>query len=221
MTPTIRVVLVDDQELIRFGIGSLLERDPEITVVAEAEEGRQGLSAVAREVPDVVLMDIRMPEVDGLEATRRIVADPKLADVRMVVLTTFDEDELVLGAIRAGAAGFLLKDTSPDDLRRAIHVVAAGKELLSPSATTGSSQPCARLVAHPKLAGVRAVVLAAFDGDERVVGAIRAGAAGFLLKDTSPDDLRRAIHVVADGKALLSPSATTCIARRRSSGEVS
>src|SRR5690625_544918 len=135
MTPTIRVVLVDDQELIRFGIGSLLERDPQITVVAEAEEGRQGLSVVAREIPDVVLMDIRMPEVDGLEATRRIVADPKLADVRVVVLTTFDEDELVLGAIRAGAAGFLLKDTSPDDLRRAIHVVADGEALLSPAVT--------------------------------------------------------------------------------------
>jgi len=135
MTPIIRVVLVDDQELIRFGIGSLLERDPQITVVAEAEEGRQGLSVVAREIPDVVLMDIRMPEVDGLEATRRIVADPKLADVRVVVLTTFDEDELVLGAIRAGAAGFLLKDTSPDDLRRAIHVVADGEALLSPAVT--------------------------------------------------------------------------------------
>jgi len=144
MTPTIRVVLVDDQELIRFGIGSLLDRDPEITVVAEAEEGRQGLSAVAREVPDVVLMDIRMPGVDGLEATRRIVADPNLADVRVVVLTTFDEDELVLGSIRAGAAGFLLKDTSPDDLRRAVHLVAEGDALLSPSVTRRVMQEVAQ-----------------------------------------------------------------------------
>lgn len=140
----IRVVLVDDQELIRFGLGSLLERDPEITVVAEAEEGRQGLSVVAREVPDVVLMDIRMPGVDGLEATRRIVADPKLADVRVVVLTTFDEDELVLGAIRAGAAGFLLKDTSPDDLRRAVHLVADGDALLSPGVTRRVMQEVAQ-----------------------------------------------------------------------------
>jgi DNA-binding NarL/FixJ family response regulator len=131
----IRVVLVDDQEVVRTGLRALAERDGDITVVGEAGTGRAGLSRVRELHPEVVLMDIRMPEVDGLQATREIVADPRLDDVRVLVLTTFDEDELVLEAIRAGAAGYLLKDVSPTDLRSAIRVVAAGESLLSPAVT--------------------------------------------------------------------------------------
>jgi DNA-binding NarL/FixJ family response regulator len=131
----IRVVLVDDQEVVRTGLRALAERDGDITVVGEAGTGRAGLSRVRELHPEVVLMDIRMPEMDGLQATREIVADPQLDDVRVLVLTTFDEDELVLEAIRAGAAGYLLKDVSPTDLRSAIRVVAAGESLLSPAVT--------------------------------------------------------------------------------------
>jgi DNA-binding NarL/FixJ family response regulator len=131
----IRVVLVDDQEVVRTGLRALAERDGDITVVGEAGTGRAGLSRVRELHPEVVLMDIRMPEMDGLQATREIVADPQLDDVPVLVLTTFDEDELVFEAIRAGAAGYLLKDVSPTDLRSAIRVVAAGESLLSPAVT--------------------------------------------------------------------------------------
>jgi len=131
----IRVVLVDDQEVVRTGLRALAERDGDITVVGEAGTGRAGLSRVRELHPEVVLMDIRMSEMDGLQATREIVADPRLDDVRVLVLTTFDEDELVFEAIRAGAAGYLLKDVSPTDLRSAIRVVAAGESLLSPAVT--------------------------------------------------------------------------------------
>ena len=131
----IRIVLVDDQELVRTGLRALAERDGDITVVGEAGTGRAGLSRVRELRPGVVLMDVRMPELDGLQATRQIVADPKLDGVRVLVLTTFDEDEHVFEAIRAGAAGYLLKDVSPTDLRQAIRTVAAGGSLLSPSVT--------------------------------------------------------------------------------------
>ncbi|WP_369134862.1 response regulator [Modestobacter sp. I12A-02662] len=131
----IRIVLVDDQELVRAGLRALAERDGDITVVGEAGTGRAGLSRVRELRPDVVLMDIRMPETDGLQATRDIVADPGLDDVRVLVLTTFDEDELVFEAVRAGAAGYLLKDVAPTDLRSAIRVVAGGESLLSPAVT--------------------------------------------------------------------------------------
>ena len=131
----IRIVLVDDQELVRTGLRALAERDGDITVVGEAGTGRAGLSHVRQMRPDVVLMDIRMPEMDGLRATREIVADPELDDVRVLVLTTFDEDEHVFEAIRAGAAGYLLKDVAPGDLRSAIRLVAAGESLLSPAVT--------------------------------------------------------------------------------------
>ncbi len=131
----IRVVLVDDQELVLTGLRALAERDGDITVVGEARSGRSGVSRARELRPDVVLMDVRMPDVDGLQATREIAADPELDGVRVLVLTTFDEDEHVLEAIRAGAAGYLLKDVSPTDLREAIRVVAAGESLLSPAVT--------------------------------------------------------------------------------------
>ena len=131
----IRIVLVDDQELVRAGLRTLAERDGDITVVGEAGTGHAGLARIRELRPDVVLMDVRMPEMDGLQATREVVADPQLRDVRVLVLTTFDEDEHVFEAIRAGAAGYLLKDVSPTDLRQGIRVVAGGESLLSPSVT--------------------------------------------------------------------------------------
>lgn len=135
MSEPIRVVIVDDQELVRAGLRSLAERDGDITVVDEAPDGRSGLSRVRELRPDVVLMDIRMPVMDGLEATRAIVADAALDGIRVLILTTFDEDENVYEAIHSGASGYLLKDVSPEDLRAAIRTVAAGDSLLSPSVT--------------------------------------------------------------------------------------
>jgi DNA-binding NarL/FixJ family response regulator len=131
----ITVVLVDDQALVRVGLRALLEHDPQIRVVGEAESGRAGVQLARRARPDVVLMDIRMPGMDGLQATREILSDAELSGTRVVVLTTFDEDEQIYEAIRAGAAGYLLKDLSPDELRRAVHVVAGGEALLAPSIT--------------------------------------------------------------------------------------
>ncbi|WP_157002204.1 response regulator [Agromyces laixinhei] len=131
----IRVVIVDDQELVRAGLRPLAERDGDILVIGEAADGRSGLSRVRELRPDVVLMDIRMPVMDGLEATRAIVADAALDGIRVLILTTFDEDDHVYEAVRAGASGYLLKDVSPDDLRAAIRTVAAGDALLSPTIT--------------------------------------------------------------------------------------
>lgn len=131
----ISVVLVDDQELVRAGLRKLLERADDIKVAGEAENGRQGLALVKQARPDVVLMDIRMPVMDGIEATRQVVRSAELKGTKVVVLTTFDEDELIREAIRAGAAGYLLKDISPEELRQAVRIVAGGEALLSPAVT--------------------------------------------------------------------------------------
>lgn len=131
----IRVVVVDDQELVRTGLRALAEHDGDIVVAAEAANGATGVEKVREHLPEVVLMDIRMPVMDGLEATARIVADPALSGVRVLILTTFDEDQNVFDAIRLGAAGYLLKDISPSDLRQAIRAVAGGDALLSPAIT--------------------------------------------------------------------------------------
>ncbi|MEN3284233.1 MAG: hypothetical protein V7607_5373 [Solirubrobacteraceae bacterium] len=132
---TVRVALVDDQGLLRAGLRALLDAEDGIEVVGEAGDGEQAVALAREQRPDVVLMDIRMPGVDGLEATRRIVADAELATVKVVVLTTFEVDEYVFEALRAGAAGFLLKEADPEDIVRAVRVVAEGESLLSPSVT--------------------------------------------------------------------------------------
>jgi len=131
----IRVAIADDQQLIRGGFRSLLEAEPDIQVVGEAGTGTEALALVTREKPDVVLMDIRMPDGDGLWATERIVADASLVGTHIVIVTTFELDEYVGQAIRAGASGFLVKDTEPVELIRAVRVVAAGDALLSPGVT--------------------------------------------------------------------------------------
>ncbi|MBN3456274.1 response regulator [Mycolicibacterium sp.] len=144
---TIRVLVADDQALVRAGFVALLDAQDGIEVVAEADTGARALSAARELKPDVVLMDIRMPELDGLAATRAIAADPALADVRVVVLTTFEIDEYVFEAVRAGASGFLVKHTEPTELVRAVRVVAAGDALLSPSVTR---RLVAEFAAHAK-----------------------------------------------------------------------
>ncbi|CAL9343876.1 response regulator [Streptomyces sp. enrichment culture] len=131
----IRVLLVDDQPLIRSGFRALLDLEDDIEVVAEASDGAEGLELAAQHLPDVALIDIRMPVLDGIETTRRIAADPALASVRVVVLTNYGLDEYVLDALRAGAAGFLVKDILPEDFLHSVRVAARGDALLAPSIT--------------------------------------------------------------------------------------
>ncbi len=131
----IRVAVADDQALIRSGISVLLGSAYDIEVVGEANDGDEAVKLAVRERPDVILMDIRMPGTDGLEATRRITAHDRLANTKVLILTTFDLDEYVFEALHAGASGFLLKDTLPDDLLAAVRVVAGGEALLAPRAT--------------------------------------------------------------------------------------
>ena len=135
MSSPIRVVVADDQALVRSGFLALLRSEDGIDVVGEAANGYEAVKIAKAERPDVILMDIRMPEMDGLEATRLITADPALHSVRILVLTTFDLDAYVHEALRAGASGFLLKDTLPAELLAAVRVVAAGDALLAPSIT--------------------------------------------------------------------------------------
>jgi DNA-binding NarL/FixJ family response regulator len=131
----IRVLLADDQALVRAGLCALLEAEEDIVLVGEAADGNEALALARKLRPDVVLMDLSMPEVDGVEATRRIGTDDGLATTKVLILTTFGSDEHIFEALRAGASGFLLKDTEPAELRRGIRVVAGGDALLGPSIT--------------------------------------------------------------------------------------
>ncbi len=131
----IRVLLVDDQPLLRSGFRALLDLEDDIEVVAEAGDGMQALALAKEHLPDIALIDIQMPVVDGIEATRRIAADPALAGVHVVILTNYGFDEYVFDALRAGAAGFLVKDIVPEDLLHAVRVAARGDALLAPSIT--------------------------------------------------------------------------------------
>jgi DNA-binding NarL/FixJ family response regulator len=131
----IRVLLVDDQPLIRAGFRALLDAEDDIQVVAEAGDGQQGVALAAQHLPDVALVDVQMPVLDGIEATRRIAADPDLTGVHVVILTNYGLDQYIFTALRAGASGFLVKDIEPDDLLRAVRVAARGDALLSPTVT--------------------------------------------------------------------------------------
>ncbi|MEW9547316.1 response regulator [Nonomuraea sp. NPDC050783] len=158
---TIRVLLADDQALVRAGFRSLLARSRDITVVGEAQDGEEAVRLAASTRPDVVLMDIRMPGTDGIAATRRIAGDRGVPGCRVIILTTFDTDEHVFAALRAGASGFLTKEVEPADLRRAVAAVAAGDALLSPGVTRRVIEQFARRrglapVAGRRLAGLTA-----------------------------------------------------------------
>ena len=150
------VLIVDDQELVRLGLRTLVSNEDDLSVAGEAADGLDAVASARRLRPDIVLMDVRMPGIDGIEATRRIVADPELAGTRVIVLTTFELDEYVFDALRHGASGFLIKDTKPAELLRAIRLVAAGDALLSPSVTQRvvrefANRPARRLKPNPQI----------------------------------------------------------------------
>jgi DNA-binding NarL/FixJ family response regulator len=168
----IRVLLADDQALLRAGLRVLLDAEDDLEVVGEADDGIQAIDAVRRLRPDVVVMDIRMPDLDGLAATRQIVADPDLAGVHIVVLTTFDLDEYVFEAIRAGATGFLLKDAEPTELLRAVRCAAAGEALMSPTVTR---RLIAEFASRPEHRVIDAAALRELTDREREVVALVAG----------------------------------------------
>ncbi|MFD1536874.1 response regulator [Nonomuraea guangzhouensis] len=167
----IRIVIAEDEPLLRSGLRALAEHDRDIAVVAQAGDGQSAVDSVRAHRPDIVLMDIRMPVLDGITATRRILDDPNLDSVRIIVLTTFDEDENVLDAIRSGASGYLLKDIKPQDLRDAIRLVAGGQSLLAPSITEKVMRAAAS--AHPR---TRPELVEGLSGREReVLAAIGRG----------------------------------------------
>jgi DNA-binding NarL/FixJ family response regulator len=193
----IRVVVADDQALVRVGCRTLLEAEDDIEVVAEADTGVAAVEAVRATRPEVVLMDVRMPGLDGLEATRRITADTGLAGVRVLILTTFEVDEYVFEALRAGASGFLLKDADPEDLVRAVRVVAEGEALLSPAVTR---RVIAEFVARPERRAVSPASLGELTDREReVLGLIATGLSNDELAETlviSPATVRTHINRV-------------------------
>lgn len=170
----IRILIADDQTLIRAGFRALLDAEPDMAVVAECGTGDDAVRLAAREKPDVVLMDIRMPQGDGLEATRRILADPAVPGTRVIILTTFELDEYIAEAVRAGAAGFLVKDTEPEELLRAVRVVNDGDALLSPSVTR---RIMAQLALQQPAAGkpANAVLDRITDREREVLGLVGEG----------------------------------------------
>jgi DNA-binding NarL/FixJ family response regulator len=171
----IRILLVDDQPLVRAGFGAVLDAEDDFEVVGQAADGEQAIAEAERLRPDVVLMDIRMPRLDGLHATARITANPELAHTRVVVLTTFELDEYVFGALKAGAAGFLLKDIEPLDLIAAVRIIHRGEALLAPRIT---QQLIAAFIAagpRPTETSTSAVLNAVTDREREVLALVGAG----------------------------------------------
>ncbi|MBB4935045.1 DNA-binding NarL/FixJ family response regulator [Lipingzhangella halophila] len=169
---TVRVVIADDQTLVRAGFRSIVDGEPDLSVVGEASDGAEAARLARVERPDVVLMDIRMPVVDGLEATRNIVADERLRDVKVVILTMFDLDEYVYGALKAGASGFLVKDTEPMELVHGVRVAARGDALLAPTVTRRLiSEFAGRLKEPPPAPMLNSLT----DREREVVAAVAAG----------------------------------------------
>ncbi|ATY15864.1 DNA-binding response regulator [Amycolatopsis sp. AA4] len=169
---TIRVVLADDQALVRAGFRLLLDTEDGFEVAGEASDGEQAVAQAVEHRPDIVVMDIRMPGTDGLEATRRITSHPALGGVKVLVLTTFDVDEYVYEALRAGASGFLLKDTEPVELLHALRVVAAGEALLAPTVTR---RLIAEIVGRPEHRRIDTSAVREVTEREREVLALVAG----------------------------------------------
>ena len=169
MNAAIRIAVVDDQPLIRTGLRTMLEHGGDMEIVGEADDGEKAVALAQRYRPDVVLMDIRMPVLDGIAATRRITADTALRGVKVVMLTTFDLDDYVYAAIRAGASGFLLKDARPEEILSAVRVVAAGDALLAPSVTRRLIEEFAQ---RPEAAPAPGPELAALTEREREVLAL-------------------------------------------------
>jgi DNA-binding NarL/FixJ family response regulator len=200
----IGVVIADDQALVRAGFRSLLDAQPDIDVLGEASDGEQAVSLAASLAPDIVLMDIRMPGLDGLEATRRIDADERLGRVKVVILTTFGLDEYVFEAIRAGASGFLVKDTEPEELVHAVRVVAAGDALLSPTVTRRLIEEFATRAKEPQTAGLEALT----EREREVVGLVGGGLSNEEIAE-------RLVLSVATAKTHVSRAMTKLGARDR------
>ncbi|MGW7350695.1 response regulator transcription factor [Streptomyces sp. Z26] len=169
MSHDVRVLVADDQALLRGSFRVLVDHEPGLTVVGEAATGAEAVDMAARQHPDVVLMDVRMPEMDGIEATRRICGTPETSGVRVLILTMFDLDTYVYAALRAGASGFLLKDTPPADLITGLRVVAAGEGLLAPSVTRRLIEEFARGPEGRPRTPARALERAGITGREREV----------------------------------------------------
>jgi DNA-binding NarL/FixJ family response regulator len=174
----IRVLLADDQALVRAGLRMLIESEADLELVGEAADGAAAVALVRREVPDVVLMDLSMPELTGLEATREIVSDPLLGGVKVIILTTYSTDEHVFEALRSGASGFCLKDSEPSELLQAIRVVAGGHALLSPGPTRYLIE---EFVSRPEVSGVIPTQVEWLTDREREV--LRLVAAGYSNTD--------------------------------------
>ena len=201
----IRVVLADDQALIRAGFRALLAAEDDIEVVAEAADGSQAVALIAEHLPDVALMDIQMPVVDGIEATRRIAADPALAGVHVVMLTNYGLDEYVYTALRAGASGFLVKDTEPEDLLHGVRVAARGEALLSPAITR---RLISEYVSRPPQAGITRALEVLTNREREVVALAARG----LSNDEIAGDM---VISLATAKTHISRAMTKLQARDR------